>query len=277
MASHPQNVVAPGQPAFTQAAMPVLYDEAFKYMRESSVELLKTWQQSFVTCSEENDASDHQYLEVGCGPGNITRNDLLPLCPPSLTRLVGTDISEAMLDYARNVNAHPKVHYRLDITADERVSLHRRGGSLSEGQGRCIEEHRASDDARWRVPHQYHPYAQSAKYYRALLESGLWEKYHGVLWRTMPVFHETDDPVFLRKSFLDLVKLTGIVPLSCELLQVNVKNVDLDVISRSFAKISPIYDLLTEEEKPLSFKFTEKFLLQGRCSGFSTTGSTQQH
>ncbi|KAH7969194.1 hypothetical protein HPB52_015773 [Rhipicephalus sanguineus] len=270
--------------------MPVLYDEAFKYMRESSVELLKTWQQSFVTCSEENDASDHQYLEVGCGPGNITRNDLLPLCPPSLTRLVGTDISEAMLDYARNVNAHPKVHYRrLDITADEDVSRF----IAEEGRFQrvysffalhCIQDKAAAlrNIERLMTPGGecliiYHPYAQSAKYYRALLESGLWEKYHGVLWRTMPVFHETDDPVFLRKSFLDLVKLTGIVPLSCELLQVNVKNVDLDVISRSFAKISPIYDLLTEEEKPLSFKFTEKFLLQGRCSGFSTTGSTQQH
>ncbi|KAL1476492.1 hypothetical protein MTO96_018480 [Rhipicephalus appendiculatus] len=289
MAGQPKSVATSGQPAFTQAEIPALYDKAHEHMRESTVELLKTWQQSFFTHSEEHEASAHQYLEVGCGTGNITRNHVLPLCPPRLKRLVGADISEAMLEYARTAHDHPKVDYRrLDITADEDVSRF----IAEEGRFQrvysflalhCIQDKAAAlkNIERLMTPGGeclviYHPYAQSEKYYRALLESGLWEEHHGVLWRAMPVFHEINDPVFLRKSFSDLVKLTGIVPLSCELLQVNVKSVNLDDISRMYAMGNAAHRQLTEEEKPKMFEFARNYVQRNQCQFFSTTGSTPQ-
>ncbi|KAH7969193.1 juvenile hormone acid O-methyltransferase [Rhipicephalus sanguineus] len=282
---HPETVHKP----FTQTGTPMVYDEAHRGMVESTVQLLETWQKSFFTHSEENDASDHQYLEIGCGPGNIARNHLLPLCPPSLKRLVGTDISEAMVNYARTAHAHPKVDYRvLDVTADEDVSRF----IAEEGRFQrvysflvlhCIHDKAAAlkNIERLMTPGGeclviYNPYLKWGEFQRALLESDSWEKYHGVVWRAMPVFHESNDPVSLRKSFFDLVELTGLVPLTCELVRINVKSANVDDLARLFATANPIYPLLTEEEKPMLLDFAKNFLLEGGCSSFSPTGSTQE-
>ncbi|XP_037505510.1 juvenile hormone acid O-methyltransferase-like [Rhipicephalus sanguineus] len=179
--------------SFAQAGVVEAYDKARKHIFESTAELLNTWQQSFFTCAEGNDASRHQYLEIGCGPGSVTRNHLLPLCPPTLKRLVGTDISEAMLDYARTAHCHPKVDYRLlDITADQGVSRF----IAEEGRFQrvysflalhCIQDKAAAlrNIERLMTPGgeclvMYNPYARLAQFHRALLESESWGKYHDV-------------------------------------------------------------------------------------------------
>ncbi|KAG0424957.1 hypothetical protein HPB47_027849 [Ixodes persulcatus] len=62
---------------------------------------------------------DQQFLDLGCGPGKITRDVLLPQCPPC-RRLVAVDSSEDMLRYARERFSHPKVCYdTLDIVSDD--------------------------------------------------------------------------------------------------------------------------------------------------------------
>ncbi|EEC17873.1 acid methyltransferase, putative [Ixodes scapularis] len=59
-----------------------------------------------------------QFLDLGCGTGNVTRDVLLPRCPP-FRRIVAVDASTDMLEYARQHFAHPKISYDvLDILAD---------------------------------------------------------------------------------------------------------------------------------------------------------------
>lgn len=61
-------------------------------------------------------------LDAGCGPGDITSSILLPFLPPKFERLVGVDISEKMIDYARQTYAHPKLsfhHFNMDMALDE--------------------------------------------------------------------------------------------------------------------------------------------------------------
>ncbi|KAF5307239.1 hypothetical protein FQR65_LT06955 [Abscondita terminalis] len=57
-------------------------------------------------------------MDVGCGPGNITNDLLYPAFPKSLEKLVGTDISEKMINYARkNYNSNNKLSFSvMDIT-----------------------------------------------------------------------------------------------------------------------------------------------------------------
>ncbi|CAN7942255.1 unnamed protein product [Ixodes hexagonus] len=65
---------------------------------------------------------DQQFLDLGCGTGNITRDVLLAQCPPC-QRFVAVDSSDSMLEYARKHFAHPKICYdTLDILADDDVS-----------------------------------------------------------------------------------------------------------------------------------------------------------
>ncbi|CAN8031041.1 unnamed protein product [Ixodes persulcatus] len=81
----------------------------------ASADLLRSVQGSFLS----GPADDQQFLDLGCGPGNITRDVLLPQCLPC-RRLVADDSSEDMLRYARERFSHPKICYdTLDILSDD--------------------------------------------------------------------------------------------------------------------------------------------------------------
>ncbi|KAL3219150.1 hypothetical protein MRX96_030602 [Rhipicephalus microplus] len=263
MATHRKPVAGATQP-FTHHNVPKVYDEVRQPDRQATVELLKAWQASFFTCSNSSGASEHQYLDVGCGPGNFTRNYLLPLCPPTLKRLVACDNSAAMVDYAARVHGHAKIDHRLlDITVDkdvDRAAALKNIERLMTPGGECLIV--------------YNPQPGPAMLNRAFLESESWAKYRDVM--SVPVYHELGDAVSLRKNLSELVKQTGIVPLSCELVRINVKSANIDDVARLFAIATPFYPLLTEEEKLDLFKFVKNFMLQGRCSNFSTSGTTEQ-
>lgn len=286
MATHRKPVAGATQP-FAHHNVPKVYDEVRQPDRQATVELLKAWQASFFTCSNSSGASEHQYLDVGCGPGNFTRNYLLPLCPPTLKRLVACDNSAAMVDYAARVHGHAKIDHRLlDITVDKDVDRF----IAEEGRFQRIYSflvlHWIQDRAaalknieRLMTPGGeclivYNPQPGPAMLNRAFLESESWAKYRDVM--SVPVYHELGDAVSLRKNLSDLVKQTGIVPLSCELVRINVKSANIDDVARLFAIATPFYPLLTEEEKLDLFKFVKNFMLQGRCSNFSTSGTTEQ-
>ncbi|KAK4872388.1 hypothetical protein RN001_014417 [Aquatica leii] len=59
-------------------------------------------------------------LDVGCGPGNVTYEKLLPLLPTSTKQIIGVDISNNNIEYARqHYQMDPKVSYeQLDILTD---------------------------------------------------------------------------------------------------------------------------------------------------------------
>lgn len=63
-----------------------------------------------------NEAGDEkQFLDIGCGIGDFTRDELLPRCLPC-KRIVATDVSEDMVEYAKNNFSHAKIVYDvLDI------------------------------------------------------------------------------------------------------------------------------------------------------------------
>lgn len=55
-------------------------------------------------------------LDVGCGDGDVTTHLLLPILPKNLKKLVATDVSENMLDFARIKCKNSKVSFhQLDI------------------------------------------------------------------------------------------------------------------------------------------------------------------
>lgn len=81
----------------------------------ASADVLRSVQGSFPS----GPTDDQQFLDLGCGPGNITREVLLPQCLPC-RRIVAVDSSKDMLQYARERFSHPKIVYdTLNIVSDD--------------------------------------------------------------------------------------------------------------------------------------------------------------
>ncbi|KAH6929634.1 hypothetical protein HPB50_003775 [Hyalomma asiaticum] len=274
---------------FLAKDLPKIYDEVKIHDRELSGRLLKNWQASFFTNSPENGECNKQYLDIGCGPGNFTRHYLLPLCPPSMRRLVAADNSYPMIDYARRVHGHPKIEHRmLDIAIDDEVSrfiesegqfhrvysfltfhwMHDKGAALRNVErllavgGECLIV--------------FNPHPGPLQLSKAMMNSDRWKEYSHVLKNVVPEFPDTHDPSYLRNYLIDIVRSTSLVPLTCELVQVEAPSSSLEEVTRMALSVNPLYSLVTEEEKVELASFAKKFMEQGHYSNYSCTGTTRK-
>lgn len=67
-------------------------------------------------------------LDVGCGDGDVTMDLLLPMLPKSFKRLVATDISEDMINFAKSRCKQPRVCFtKLDICAKQIPAFYEEG------------------------------------------------------------------------------------------------------------------------------------------------------
>ena len=58
-------------------------------------------------------------LDLGCGPGSVTTQVLMPRLPEDFGLLVGADKSANMIQYASETYTHPKLRFtQFDITKD---------------------------------------------------------------------------------------------------------------------------------------------------------------
>ncbi|KAK4880442.1 hypothetical protein RN001_008588 [Aquatica leii] len=59
-------------------------------------------------------------LDVGCGPGNITHDKILPILPNNMKQIIGVDILRENIEYARNhYQTDPRISFEeMDILTD---------------------------------------------------------------------------------------------------------------------------------------------------------------
>jgi juvenile hormone acid methyltransferase len=58
-------------------------------------------------------------LDLGCGPGNVTSQVLMPRLPADFGLLVGADVSRDMIQHASQTYTHPKLRFaQLDLSKD---------------------------------------------------------------------------------------------------------------------------------------------------------------
>ncbi|XP_002403186.5 juvenile hormone acid O-methyltransferase [Ixodes scapularis] len=94
---------------------PELYVASNQIQWGVNLKALENFQKSF----GRDEKGEQQYLDLGCGTGDFTREGLLPRCLPC-RRIVAVDVSRDMVEYARSHFAHPKITYDvLDVVADD--------------------------------------------------------------------------------------------------------------------------------------------------------------
>lgn len=58
-------------------------------------------------------------LDIGCGSADVTIDYLLPILPENYERLIGVDISEEMVNYARQQYPYPRISFdKFDLSVD---------------------------------------------------------------------------------------------------------------------------------------------------------------
>lgn len=96
---------------------PALYSQSFNSYQHIYSEIFKEF--GHILKWKE---IDDNLLDIGCGPGNVTRDILLSIMPPNFSHIMGVDCSEKILHYAQTHYSHPKISYKyLDIGYDGNV------------------------------------------------------------------------------------------------------------------------------------------------------------
>lgn len=214
------------------------------------------------------------FLDIGCGPGSYTLNHLLPRLPASCHKVVAVDNSEAMLEFARENNADPKIEYRhLDLAKDDDVKRF----LLEQGPFQRVYSfltlHWLSDQLRAlkNIESLMAPggecfliFSDSIAVFdifTAMMKSQRWEKYSDLLQRFIPPTSRMKDMGALRLHLAKLVAGTSLIPLACEVVRTPIvigcsREAAIDI----FVLLNPVYPLLKDDEKRELRKFTDDFV-----------------
>lgn len=97
---------------------PELYEETTLVTIRDTTEILKNYSHLFKWRPDQKDT----VLEFGCGPGTITHDIILPFLPSTFSKIVGADISEEMIEYAKSKYVHPKLQFCLINIEDTNIN-----------------------------------------------------------------------------------------------------------------------------------------------------------
>ncbi|KAM7281598.1 uncharacterized protein ISCGN_006274 [Ixodes scapularis] len=206
---------------------------------------------------------DQQFLDLGCGSGNVTRDVLLPQCPPC-RRFVAVDASEDMLKYAREHFAHPKICYAaLDILADdvsdfvERYGLFDRVYSLL-----CFNWLKDQEKALKNVVKLMKPGGEALFWFNArtpqmrfrktLAGMQRWSKYAQICGGDIPPTVDLTGEEELLSYMLGILKRADLVPSMCQVRRDPTERyTSPEHLTQDLMATNSIRALLTEEEKQL--------------------------
>lgn len=89
-----------------------LYQDANKMQRRDAEQLIKEYANILKWRPDGSDS----ILDIGCGSGDVTIDFVLPILPKNFRRLTGFDLSDEMVEYARNKYANPRITFeQFDI------------------------------------------------------------------------------------------------------------------------------------------------------------------
>ncbi|XP_075531143.1 juvenile hormone acid O-methyltransferase-like isoform X2 [Dermacentor variabilis] len=202
-----------------------------------------------------------QFLDLGCGTGDFTRECLLPRCLPC-RMMVAVDLSADMIDYAKSHWVHDALEFRkLDITVDEHVAdlLGEYGAFDRVYSFHCLhwalhQPAALKNVARLLKPGGecllvFHASLQVVDVCRNITKIERWSKYAPVLDRFVPVTQDMDDCERI-EYVSKLLKEAGLSPSMLELPRCTVfDDCSLETLLSVYITSNPVADILPDAEK----------------------------
>ncbi|CAN8026655.1 unnamed protein product [Ixodes persulcatus] len=237
------------------SSIPELYARSNAFQRNTNITCLDFLQQTFSPTSDVN----QQFLDVGCGTGDFTRQELLPRCQPC-RRIVATEVVHETAEYAKKHSAHPQIVYEEhDIRGDvseleakygkfDRVyslfALHwvedqaatlRNIVSLMKDDGDCVLVFAARTTL--------------CKIWKRIVQLDRWTAYDELSKRFIAKSQNMEDRSTLVSYMLDTLKSANLKPLTCEVITAVQSVEDSDLVMGIRSAVSPMLPFLSEDRR----------------------------
>lgn len=200
-----------------------------------------------------------QFLDIGCGTGDVTREHILPRCPPC-RRIMAVDYSPKMIEYAKQHSAHPLIEYKLlDIGLDVQSFLSDHGTFQRVYSLRTL--HWAKDQARAfaNICRLMEPGGEcillflgrcdTFHFIRQMAQLEPWTKYCDVFLNAVPKTHDMTDVNTLRSYVENLVASAGLTLITLDIWERKSSFLDTENAVEMFLMANPVSPILPEEEK----------------------------
>ncbi|XP_075532333.1 juvenile hormone acid O-methyltransferase-like isoform X1 [Dermacentor variabilis] len=172
--------------------------------------------------------ASQQFLDIGCGTGDFTRDWLLPRCPPC-RRLVAVDASEEMLSYARENSAHQDIQYDyLNIGDDVSDFIEKYGRFDRVYSFFCLNWLKDPAQAMKNVSRlmtpagecllQFPAVSPARALWRKMAQLEHWKKFSNVFDGFTPKSHDLEDDIARLSYMRELLDSAGLMANTCELL-----------------------------------------------------------
>lgn len=212
-----------------------------------------------------------QYVDIGCGTGDFTRDVLLPQCQPC-RRIIGVDCSPEMIKHARRYSANDKLRFHvLDMCEDVSAFVQKYGRFDRAYSFYCL--HWCLDVAKAikNVAQLLTPggecllvfYAshEPAAAWKVLTKMERWSKYSEVLSKYTPVAQEMRGKQEQIRFVSGLLKEAELYPSILENVRATTfDDWSEDEIVATYMNVLPIVKLVTPEEKAELLQFTRKYV-----------------
>ncbi|XP_070384636.1 biotin biosynthesis bifunctional protein BioHC-like isoform X2 [Dermacentor albipictus] len=271
-----------------------IYEEAAETIEDAMAAILESFEGAFLredalpdaAAEQDGQLQQHrcQFIDVGCGPGSFTLKQLLPRLPSRCQRLVAVDNSEAMLDFAREHRAHPRIEYlTLDLRAEEDVARFVREQGRFQRVYSFLTIHWMADQRRAmrNIETLMAPGGECFlvfsdtivlfDIFKAMMTEPRWSKYSEILKAYIPETTGIKDVMSLRSHLASIVSATNLTLLACEVIRTKaIMKLSPKKSPDFFTMLNPIYPLLEEDEKTELKKFTVDFLYKHRTNTYET-------
>lgn len=224
--------------------------------RASTLRALDLLQSSFM-----EEAKDQQFLDLGCGTGDFTRDHLLPRCP-NVGKMVAVDVSADMVEYAKKHFAHPKICYDvLDISTNDVTDFVQRYGQFDRVYSFfCLHWVRDQEAAFKNIAELMKPGGgclllfmasnTSMQLPKRLATLDHWQKYRKILEDTISPSADLEDRDAFVSYIRGLLKSANLIPATCEVLQVKRTWSSFEEFTKMHIAFNRwLSSLVTEEEK----------------------------
>uniref|UniRef100_A0A023GBK7 Putative juvenile hormone acid methyltransferase n=1 Tax=Amblyomma triste TaxID=251400 RepID=A0A023GBK7_AMBTT len=232
-----------------------LYASNDEMQRELNLKVLNLLEMAFTPRPTE----DQQFLDIGCGTGDFTRDWLLPRCPPC-RRIVAVDASEEMLSYARQNSTHSNIEYDyLNVGEDVSAFVAKYGKFDRVYSFFCLNWVKDLAEALKNVSTLLAPsgecllafpaWSPTRMLWRKMAQLDRWKKFAKVFEGFVPKSQDLEDDKARVLYLQDALRAAGLEPSTCELLFVRPNFSKPETYIDMQLSLNPAFALATPEEK----------------------------